>query len=96
MADNATMLYVQISPNASKNSLEGFRGDVLRMKVAAPPVEGKANKELVAYLSDILDISKGSVRIVKGHMVRNKVIAIDGLTSEQMMKRLSSFLPTAE
>ena len=96
MVDNTTMLYVQISPNAGKNALEGFRGDILRIKVAAPPVEGKANKELVAYLSDILDISKGSVRIVKGHTQRNKVIAIDGLTSAQMMQKLLSLLPPAD
>ena len=96
MADNAVMLYVQIAPNASRNALDGFRGDILRVKVAAPPVEGKANKELVAYLSDILDISKGSVRIVKGHTLRNKVIAIDGLTSAQMMQKLLSLLPPAD
>ncbi len=89
MADNVAMLYVQVSPNASKNALEGFRGKILRVKVAAPPVQGKANKELVAYLSDVLDISKGSVRIVKGHTLRNKVIAIDGLTETQMMQRLT-------
>ena len=96
MVDNTTMLYVQISPSAPKNALEGFRGDILRIKVAAPPVEGKANKELVAYLSDILDISKGSVRIVKGHTQRNKVIAIDGLTSAQMMQKLLNLLPPAD
>lgn len=93
MSENTTTLYVQISPNASKNSLEGFRGDILRIKIAAPPVEGKANKELVSYLSDVLDVSKGSVRIVKGHTQRNKVIAVDGVSSAAMMKRILGLLP---
>ena len=95
MADNTATLYVQISPNASKNSLEGFRGDILRIKIAAPPVEGKANKELVAYLSNVLDVSKSSVRIVKGHTLRNKVIAIDGLTPAGMMTKILNLLPAA-
>ena len=96
MADSATMLYVQVSPNAAKNALEGFRGKILRVKVAAPPVQGKANKELVAYLSGVLGVRKSNVRIVKGHTLRNKAIAIDGLTEAQLRQRLDGALPPAD
>ena len=62
---------------------------VLQVKVAAPPVKGKANRELVAFLSKALGVGKGSLTIVKGHTSRSKVIAVDGLSQEDVMKHLS-------
>jgi hypothetical protein len=56
--------------------------------VSAPPVKGKANEELIAFLSKVLDISKSKIGIIRGHTARNKVIAIDGLSQEDTMKRL--------
>jgi len=61
----------------------------LRVKVAAPPVKGKANKELIAFLAQKLGLSKGDLTIIKGHTSRNKVMAIAGLTQEEIARRLS-------
>ena len=80
---------MRVQPNADQNELMDFTGDVLRVKVVAPPVKGKANKELIAFLSKALGIGKGSLTIVKGHTSRSKVIAIDGLSQENIIKRLS-------
>ncbi len=66
----------------------GFTDGVLRVKVSAPPIKGKANKELITFLSWLLGVSKGSVNIIKGHTTRNKVVAIDGLSREEVMERL--------
>ncbi len=66
----------------------GFVDGVLQVSVAAPPVKGKANRELIAFLSQVLGVGKGSLAIVKGHTSRSKVIAIDGLSREDAMKRL--------
>ena len=82
------MLQLRVHPNAGRSEVIGFTGEVLQVKVAAPPVRGKANKELIAFLSKALGVSKGSLTIVKGHTGRNKVIAIDGLSSEDIIKRL--------
>jgi uncharacterized protein (TIGR00251 family) len=82
-------LSVKVTPNASRNEITGFTEGVLQLKVAAPPVKGKANKELTAFLSRTLGVSKSSISIVKGHTSRNKVIIIDGLSREEIMKRLS-------
>jgi uncharacterized protein (TIGR00251 family) len=82
-------LSVKVTPNASRNEITGFTDGVLQVKVAAPPVKGKANKELTAFLSRTLGVSKSSISIVKGHTSRNKVIIIDGLSREEIMKRLS-------
>jgi len=79
---------LRVHPNAPRNEVAGFAGGVLRVRVAAPPVKDKANKELVAFLSQILGVSKSALTIIKGRASKNKVIAIDGLSQEQIMKRL--------
>lgn len=76
-------------PNAARNELAGFSEGVLRVRVAAPPVKGKANKELIAFLAQKLGLNKGDLTILKGHTSRNKVISIVGLTREELNQRLS-------
>ena len=66
----------------------GFTDEVLRVKVSVPPIKGKANRELITFLSWLLGVGKGGVNIIKGHTTRNKVAAIDGLSREEVMKRL--------
>jgi len=53
-----------------------------------PPIKGKANRELITFLSWLLGVGRGSVNIIKGHTTRNKVVAVDGLSREEVMKRL--------
>lgn len=77
-------------PNAARNELAGFSEGVLRVKVAAPPVRGKANQELIAFLAQKLGLSKGDLTILKGHTSRNKLIFIAGLTREELNQRLSA------
>ena len=81
---------VRLYPNAAQNKVVGFSDGVWQVRVSAPPVKGKANKELIAFLSKVLGVSKSSLSIAKGHTRRNKVIAVDRLTQEEIMKRLSS------
>jgi len=80
---------LRVHPNAARNELAGFSEGVLRVRVAAPPVKGKANKELIAFLAQKLGLSKGDLTILKGHTSRNKVISIAGLTREELNQRLS-------
>jgi uncharacterized protein len=81
---------IRISPNASKNEIMGMIDDVLRIKIAAPPVDGKANKELIDYLSHLLGIGKDRLDILKGHTSKNKLIAIDGLSKVSVLEKLLS------
>jgi len=85
---NEVKISLRVYPNASRNELVGFTDEVLRVKVSAPPSKGKANRELITFLSQLLGVGKDSVNIVKGHTTRNKVVAIDGLSQEEVMKRL--------
>lgn len=81
---------MHVYPNAARNELAGFREGVLHLKVAAPPVRGKANKELIAFLAQKLGLSKGDLTILKGHSSRNKLISIVGLSREELNQRLSA------
>ncbi len=86
---NEAKISLRVYPNASRNEMVGFTDGVLRVKVSAPPIKGKANRELITFLSRLLRVSKASVNIIKGHTTRNKVVAINGLSREEVIKRLS-------
>ena len=79
---------VRVYPNATKNEVVGFGDGAWQVRISAPPVKGKANKELISFLSKVLGIGKGSLSIAKGHTSRSKVIAVDGLTQEEIINRL--------
>ena len=84
------IISVRVYPNAPTSEVSGFVNDVLQVKIKAPPVRGKANQELVALLSRLLGVSKGKIAIVRGQTARNKVLSIDGLNPDDILKRLSS------
>ncbi len=90
MSGNKAKISVRVQPNATRSEVV-FIDEVLLAKVAAPSVKGKANKALIALLSQVLGVNKSALAIIKGHTSRNKVITIDGLEPEEVMKRLSSF-----
>jgi len=79
---------VHIKPNASQNEVVGLKGGVLQVRIAAPPVKGKANKELIKFLSNVLGITKSNLTIEKGIAGKKKTIAIRGLGQEQVTRLL--------
>jgi uncharacterized protein (TIGR00251 family) len=82
-----TRIEVRVQPGASGNQVSGFKDGVLYVRIAAPPVKGKANQELIKFLSDIWEVSKGSLTIEKGLTGKRKFIAISGLSQDQVIKR---------
>ena len=85
--EQATII-VQVQPNASQNRVVRFEEGILHLRIAAPPIKGKANQELRNFLSIILGVSKSSLTIVKGMTNKKKVIVIKGLMQNQVMERL--------
>lgn len=65
----------------------GFKDRALHLRIVAPPVKGKANQELIKFLSDILGVSKSNLTIEKGMTSKMKVIGISGLTQNQVIRR---------
>ena len=86
-ADEAKIT-VRVYPGAPRSQIVGLAEGAWRIKVAAPPLEGKANKELVDFLSKLLDVSKSSVTITQGLTSRNKVITVEGLSQAEVNRRL--------
>jgi len=77
-----------IQPRASRTSIEGLHGQALKIALAAPPVDGKANAALRDFLAEKLDLPKSAVEIVSGLTGRKKCVALGGLTVMELAKRL--------
>ena len=75
-------LALKVTPGAKKNEILGWEDDypqvgrVLKVKIAAPPVEGKANKEIVLFLAKVLGVTKSSIEVVHGTSGRIKLVEI--------------------
>ena len=83
-----TVIRVKLLPKSSKNQIVGREGDLFKVKVVAPPIEGKANKALVALLARKLRVPKGAIEIISGKSSRLKLIRIDGLAQEEINRAL--------
>ena len=73
-----------MQPRASRTELAGLHGGVLKVRIAAPPVEAAANRALIEFLAECLGVAKRSVRIVAGETSRTKLVEADGVTPEQV------------
>lgn len=82
------LLRVSVVPGARANQLLWESGPTLRVRVAAPPSEGRANDELISFLASTLGIPRSRVAVVKGARSRYKVIEIDGLDEGSVFLRL--------
>ena len=88
LSERQENITIQVQPNARRNEVLGFEDGILHVKIAAPPVKGKANKELVLFLSQLIGVGKSSINIKSGFTSRRKVIAINGLDRDQIVERL--------
>jgi uncharacterized protein len=79
---------VHAKPRAKKSAILGVANEELDMALAAPPVDGAANEELVRSLSGALGVPKRSVVIVRGESARHKVVEVSGLTLDELLGRL--------
>lgn len=86
-----TQLALRVSPNARKSEFAGWTADekgrpVLLVKLAAPPVGGKANEELVRFLSKELGVPKGSISLLRGASGRQKMVELPSEAVEKLPK----------
>ena len=82
---------VHVQPNANQNKVVGFRDGVLQVRIAAPPIKGKANQELVKFLSTLLGVSKSSLSIEKGVTGKKKTVAVRGLGQDRVLRLLEKY-----
>ena len=87
-AEGGVTFAVRVVPRANRNEIVGVHGDALKVRLTAPPVEGKANDALVAFLAQGPGVRKSQVEIVAGATSRRKVIRVTGLLVQEVEERL--------
>ena len=78
------IIKVRVIPNSKRNEVVSRIGSILRVKISAPAVEGKANEELCEFLSDFFDVKRSMVFLRKGERGREKTIEISGRSEEEL------------
>lgn len=86
--DAGVTIECRISPRAGRNAIKHITGGVLHISLAAAPIEGRANETLVKFLSSIFSIPPSKIRITLGKQSRNKVVYLEGLNNETVIKKL--------
>ena len=81
---DGVVFHIRVLPRSSRNELAGIQDNVLKLKITAPPVEGKANQECIRLLSDRLGIRKNQITIKAGHKSKSKTIFISGIKKEDV------------
>jgi uncharacterized protein len=85
-------LKLRVVPNAKRSEVVGEHGDAVKVKVAAPALDGKANDALREFLSEKLGVPLRAVRLIAGQKSRDKVITVEGIELEAMRARLLAAL----
>ena len=89
-APEGAIIDIKVIPRAGRTTLAGTRDDALLIRLAAAPVAGAANAELITFLADLLDIPKRHVVVLAGEQSRSKRIKVIGLTAALVREKLSA------
>jgi hypothetical protein len=87
-ADGATIA-VRVAPRASRTELAGRHGDALKIRLAAPPVDGAANAELIRLVARLVGVARSDVSIIRGGQSRDKLVLVAGVDAWQLRSVLA-------
>lgn len=90
--EGAVTLRVRVQPRASRTEIVGEHAGAIKIRIAAPPVDSKANEECRRFLAKLLGVSLGSVEIIAGESTREKAIRIHGIDIQKLTEAISSHL----
>ena len=88
--DSAVTFRVRVQPRASRTEITGEQAGAIKLRIAAPPVDGKANEECRKFLAKLVRVSASSVEIISGDSSRDKVIRIRDTSVERIRKALDT------
>jgi len=77
-SEDVITLTLHVQPGAKRSEITGLHGDALKLKLAAPPIEGRANEALLKYLGGLFDVPLRQVELKQGGQSRHKVVAVIG------------------
>lgn len=87
--NEGVIISIHLTPRAKRDAIEGWHGDALKVKIKAPPVDGKANGYLLKFIAKQLEIPNSSATLIKGETSREKLVLIKGLTENAIVNKLS-------
>lgn len=87
------MFSVRVQPGARRNGVTGLHDGALKIALATPPVDGRANEALLALLADLLHLPKSRVHLIAGTASRSKIIRVEGKSSAEIEAILSPVQP---
>lgn len=86
---NGIRLHLYVQPGGKKSELLGEHDGALKIRVQAPPVEGKANAAVVDFIAEVFRVPRSRVALIRGEKSRQKVVEIEGLTRAEALAKLS-------
>lgn len=87
---NTVLLLVKVVPGSRREEIVGWLGDRLKVKVAAPPEDGRANEALCRLIAQTLGVGVRSAQVVSGHSRPEKTVRIEGVSAALVVSRLGS------
>jgi uncharacterized protein (TIGR00251 family) len=87
-SDGSLLLSLHVQPGASRTELAGLHGDALKLRLAAPPVDGRANKAVIDFIAELLRLPKSAVVIRSGLASRAKKLLLTGIAEHQVRSLL--------
>lgn len=87
--DGAVTFRVRAQPRAKRTGVAGDHAGALKLRISAPPVDGKANQECRRFFARLLGVSQGAIEIVAGDSSRDKTIRIHGVSTDRVRQSLS-------
>jgi len=91
LGENSLNIQVQIQPGSSKDQIIGLHNGRLKIKISAPPVDGKANQNLIEFISKALGVSKSKIEILKGRTSKLKTLKISGVDQKSFSLLLNKY-----
>jgi len=91
-ADNSVTFVVRVQPRASRSGVVGEFEGALKVRLAAPPVDGAANEELIRLLAKLFDVSRAAVELISGATNKNKVVRVNGRGLDEATRKISAAL----
>ena len=95
-ADGSLLLRLHVQPRAAHNQVAGLQGEALKLRLTSPPVDGKANKAVLATLARLLDLPKSCLSLRSGLQSRTKTVRIENADEAQLRARLQTLLAAAD
>jgi uncharacterized protein len=89
-APSGARLRVRVEPRASRDEVVGWREDTLRLRVSAPPLEGRANAAVVDLIARAAGVARSAVSVVAGERSRDKLLRVDGVSAAALRARLGA------